>query len=186
MAEFAENAEEILVALARTAVAAELGREVPAAPVGIDWLESPGASFVTLTLDGHPRGEAGSLVATRSLLEDLQENAVSAAFRDNRFVPVAEEDFDKLSFGVSLVSDLTELIFVDEETALEQLTPGLGVVFAAGNESEHQAVFLPEMWVDLEHPYEFLCLLRRKAKVRFNYWGEDVRLWTFKTVFVGN
>ena len=54
---------------------------------------TPGAAFVTLTLDGHLRGCIGSLTAHRPLAEDVTANALAAAFDDPRFPPLTAAEF---------------------------------------------------------------------------------------------
>ena len=48
------------------------------------------ACFVTLNLNGRLRGCIGSLIAHRSLFDDVYENAQKAAFADPRFKPLSE------------------------------------------------------------------------------------------------
>ncbi len=78
---------EALLVRARNAIASELGgaqvRE-PEHPA----LHQPGATFVTLTRQGEPRGCIGSIEAFRPLDQDVRENARAAAFRDRRFAPL--------------------------------------------------------------------------------------------------
>jgi len=55
------------------------------------------ATFVTLTLNGKLRGCIGSLVAYRSLLDDILHNARAAAFSDLRFDRLSFEEFKNIS-----------------------------------------------------------------------------------------
>ena len=80
----------VLLPLARGAINARLapagpaGPSSPAAPAGptAEWLEAPGASFVTLTSGRAPggalRGCIGSLVARRPLRELVRLKSISA------------------------------------------------------------------------------------------------------------
>ena len=52
--------------------------------------------FVTLNKTGQLRGCIGSLVATESIVEAIKRHAVNAAFFDQRFSPVAEDEVPEL------------------------------------------------------------------------------------------
>jgi AmmeMemoRadiSam system protein A len=184
MTEFPEDAGPILTGLARASIAKRLGiTDETQQPADREWLWQDGASFITLKSVQNPgdlprlRGCIGSLEARRPLIEDVTENAQAAAFRDPRFMPVEEPEFPGLQIEVSVLSRPEELSFRSEDDALGQLRPGVdGVILSA---SGHRATFLPQVWEDLEHPVEFIDHLKRKAGLRFNYWGDDVRLWRY-------
>ncbi|MDB5901318.1 MAG: hypothetical protein JWM26_196, partial [Betaproteobacteria bacterium] len=110
---------QILLPLARAAIARELGR--PSEPIDQpQWLREPGASFITLRQGERLRGCIGSLKAHRPLGEDVEANAVAAAFRDPRFKPLTPEELDATRIEVSLLSALEPLQFADEHDALSQ------------------------------------------------------------------
>jgi AmmeMemoRadiSam system protein A len=158
---------------------------MPPSPEGVPWLDEPGATFVTLTIsddtgDRALRGSSATFTAHRPLGEDVQTNAQTAAFHDYRFVPLTVAELDKISIEVAVLTPPQQLSFSSEEDALSQLRPGVdGVIFQADGA---QASFLPQLWDGLPHPTEFLQLLRRKARVRFDYWGPDVKLFTYQVV----
>ena len=164
---------EILLDIARAAIARELGRAHPASE-DAPWLRQLGASFVTLRQGDRLRGCIGTLKAHRPLLEDVKSNARNAAFRDPRFPPLGADEFDRTSVEVSLLSAL-ELISSDSEAhALAQLRPGIdGVVFEYGY---HQSTYLPQVWEDLPDPAEFLATLKQKAGLPPDFWDADVKL----------
>ena len=74
----------VLLAIARSAIGAELGIHAPPAPHHAG-LTTPAATFVTLKQTGELRGCIGSLERRRPLGVDVRENAIAAAFRDPRF-----------------------------------------------------------------------------------------------------
>ena len=92
-----------LLKLARAGIARQLWEDVPEPSVK-PWLAEPGASFVTLTRQGELRGCIGTLEAHRPLGIDVRENAVAAAFRDPRFMPLSRAEFDDIRVEVSLLS----------------------------------------------------------------------------------
>jgi len=163
----------VLLALARVAIERELGRPATA-PDTADWLRAPGASFVTLKQSEKLRGCIGTLQAHRALADDVQANALAAAFRDPRFKPLTRDELDTTKVEVSLLSALTPIIFDDEASALSQLKPGIdGLVFEYGY---HKSTFLPQVWEDLQEPAEFVSTLKQKAGLPPDFWDRDVKL----------
>lgn len=162
-----------LLKLARSEIASKLGHKVDFFSQA-DWLAEPGASFVTLTRQGELRGCIGTLEAHRPLGVDVRENAVAAAFRDPRFMPLAFEEFEEIRVEVSLLSPSEPLVVVNEDEALIRLRPGIdGVVFEYGH---YRSTFLPQVWEQLPKPAEFLAHLKRKAGLAADFWSESVRL----------
>jgi AmmeMemoRadiSam system protein A len=172
-AEMHLHAGQILLPLARTAIARELGR--PSAPIEEpQWLREPGASFITLRQGERLRGCIGSLKAHRPLGEDVQANALAAAFRDPRFKPLSADELDATRIEVSLLSALEPLQFADERDALSQLEPATdGVVFEYGY---HHSTFLPQVWEELPDPADFMAHLKQKAGLPPDFWDSDVKL----------
>ena len=162
-----------LLRLARASIARELGFKSHDLP-RIDWLEEPGATFVTLTLQGQLRGCIGSLEAYRPLIEDVQSNAVASAFRDPRFLPLSKDEFAEVVIEVSLLSKPKLIRHNSEEDALAQLTPGRdGVILQYG---QHRATYLPQVWAQLTKPGSFIAHLKEKAGLPDNFWSDDIHL----------
>ena len=161
----------ILIAIAREAIAQPGPVErVTALP----WLLEPGASFVTLKLDGDLRGCIGSLQPRRPLGEDVAANARSAAFRDPRFPPVSEAEKPLLGIEVSVLSPSEPISFASEEEALRRLRPGIdGIVLEY---EELGSTFLPQVWESLPEPAMFLGELKRKAGLPSTFWHPKLRL----------
>lgn len=164
----------ILTSLARGAIGREFGMGGPAAGAVAPWLAEPGAAFVTLTLGGQLRGCIGSLEVHRALKDDVEANAMAAAFRDPRFPPLTAEEFRRVRIEVSELSPMTPMIFGSEAEALAQLRPFVdGVVFEYGR---HRGTFLPQVWEQLPDPAEFMARLKYKAGLPPNFWAPEVRL----------
>ena len=162
-----------LLALARHAIAAHFG-ETARPAVDLPELHKMGATFVTLTQQGHLRGCIGTLEAWRPLAEDVQENARNAAFRDPRFSPLIAAEVPITRIEVSLLTPAEPVAFRDEADALAQLRPDIdGVIFSAGR---HRATFLPQVWEELPKAHEFMAHLKQKAGLPAAYWGPDVQL----------
>lgn len=166
----------ILLRIARTAITRAL--RVFNVPVAIDeniaWLSQPGATFVTLTQGGELRGCIGSLQACDPLIEDVNNNAVSAALHDPRFLPLAVGELNTINLEVSLLSELQPLTFISEADALTQLRPQIdGVVLEYG---PYRSTFLPQVWDSLPQPQQFLAKLKSKAKLSEDFWAEEIKL----------
>jgi AmmeMemoRadiSam system protein A len=164
---------DTLLALARNAIAERLGLGNGIGASG-DWLQEPGATFVTLMRHGQLRGCIGSLEAQRALYDDVRANAVSAAFRDPRFLPLTQEEFADTQVEVSLLSPRTPIVFEDEADALRQLQPGIdGVVLEYGM---RRGTFLPQVWDQLPRPQDFLAHLKTKAGLPADFWDKGITL----------
>ena len=173
------NPGEVLLPIARAAIARELGFERNA-PEDEAWLREPGATFVTLTQGEALRGCIGTLQAHRALGEDVRQNAVAAAFRDPRFKPLTATEFDGVEVEVSLLSALESLRFTDERDALQQLRIGVdGVIFQYGH---HKSTFLPQVWRDFTEPAEFMAHLKYKAGLPPDFWGPDVKVSRYTVI----
>lgn len=159
----------LLLFLARAALAGRL--ETPPLSKA---LQAPGASFVTLKQGEALRGCMGTLTPFRALYEDVEANAMAAAFRDPRFTPLTQAELPTTRIEVSVLSPSTPLIAQSEALALAQLRPGEdGVILEYGIQ---RATFLPQVWEDLSAPRAFLAALKRKAGLAENFWSADLRL----------
>jgi AmmeMemoRadiSam system protein A len=164
---------QTLLAIARGAIADQLG--APSPPFeATEWLNEPGATFVTLTCAGALRGCIGSLVAERPLRTDVESNALAAAFSDPRFAPLSAREYREIEVEVSLLSPM-QLVTVESETqALTLLRPGVdGVLLEYGR---RRGTFLPQVWEQLPEPHAFLAHLKQKAGLPADFWAEEIRL----------
>ena len=176
---FPRDAGQVLLPLARAAIAAELGLG-GAASEDQPWLRQQGACFITLMRDEKLRGCIGTLRPHRPLADDVKANAVAAAFRDPRFTPLTAEDFAAVAVEISVLSVLQPMSFSDEPDALRQLRAGVdGLVFEYGH---HTSTFLPQVWEDLKEPTDFLAHLKYKAGLPPDFWDKAVKLSRY-TVF---
>jgi len=175
-AQLPREAGEVLLPLARAAIAGELGIANTARD-DLPWLKERGACFVTLTDAGKLRGCIGTLRPHRTLGEDVRGNAIAAAFRDPRFKPLVAADFPAISLEVSVLSPLQPLAFSEEKHALAQLRPGIdGVVLEYGH---HSSTFLPQVWESFKDPAEFVAQLKRKAGLPPDLWDPDMKLMRY-------
>jgi AmmeMemoRadiSam system protein A len=167
------DAGQILLPIARAAIARELGRPAVAYE-DATWLREPGACFVTLKQDERLRGCIGTLKPHRPLLEDVKSNAIGAAFRDPRFKPLVPNELDVTRIEISLLSGVEPITFENERDALSQLRPGTdGVIFEYGY---HQSTFLPQVWDEISDSEEFMAHLKHKAGLPPDFWDPQVKL----------
>ena len=168
----------LLLRLARHAIAARLNLRTTPITTDSAWLHQPAATFVTLTHQGALRGCIGSLQPYRPLREDLQANAIAAAFHDPRFPPLTAEEFNTIRVEVSLLSPMQRLAVESEADALAALRPMIdGVVLEYG---QHKATFLPQVWEQLPDPAIFLAQLKRKAGLPADFWHPALELSTYR------
>ena len=159
----AADAGRALLDIARDAI----GRRLDLAPRepldAMPWLRQPGATFVTLMLDGVLRGCMGSLAAERTLGDDVAANAEAAAFRDPRFPQLTADEWPRCRTEVSLLSNAKPIRFADEDDLLAQIRAGEdGLTIESGG---RRGTFLPQVWETLPDKRRFLEELKRKAGI---------------------
>ncbi len=104
----------------------------------LEELLKPAGVFVTLYFKGELRGCVGTINPTRDCAaEEIAQNAVWAATRDNRFRQVCEEELPHLSYSVyllekpELISEISELdpsvygVVVENQGRRGVLLPGI-------------------------------------------------------------
>jgi AmmeMemoRadiSam system protein A len=118
------------------------------------------ATFVTLTLDGQLRGCIGSIIPHRTLLSDLISNAKSAAFHDPRFAPLSQQEFERITIEVSLLTIPQRFEYETIADLKAYIEPRHGVILKQGSA---QATFLPQVWEELSDFDLFFSHLCQKA-----------------------
>ena len=142
-------------------------------------LQNPGASFVTLNINGLLRGCIGSLEAYRPLVNDVAYNAHAAAFSDPRFPPVSSDELENLEFHISVLTPAVAMAFSSEDDLLKQIRPGIdGLVLEEG---QHRGTFLPAVWESLPDAESFLQHLKQKAGLPQNYWSDGIKISRYTT-----
>jgi len=166
-----------LVALARETILHELGGPKPARPAGKRF-EEPAATFVTVTREGRLHGCIGSIAPRRSLADDVEENAVAAAFMDPRSSAFREEWIPEMGVEVTVLGPLEPIRFTGEEDLLGKIVPHEdGLVLRWGH---FRGTFLPQVWESLPEPRIFLDELKNKAGLPRDFWAGDVEVFRFR------
>lgn len=158
-----------LLLLARASIADRLGRPT-AAMTGLDdpvFLEQRDV-FVTLKKDDLLRGCIGSLQGRESILAGVRRNAVSAAFNDSRFTPLAAGEFDRIRISLSILTRPEILEYENAGDLPARLRKDIdGVIVRLGSAG---ATFLPQVWQLLPDPADFLSHLCLKAGLPDKAW----------------
>jgi AmmeMemoRadiSam system protein A len=140
----------------------------------IDWNTVPDiykhklGTFVTLTIENNLRGCIGHIIPRETLIEGVKINAVNAAFKDPRFLPLTKEEFENIEIEISVLTPPAKLSYEDAEDLLKKLRPGVdGVII---KKEFHESTFLPQVWEQLPDKKEFLAHLCLKAGLSPNEW----------------
>ncbi len=127
--------------------------------------------FVTLNKQDDLRGCIGYPVPERKLCEGLVDAAISAATRDPRFPPVTEEELDKITFEVTVLSPPKEIKVNEYSEYLSQIKVGIdGLIVENGFTS---GLLLPQ--VPTEYGWnekEFLEYTCQKAGLSKDAWKD--------------
>lgn len=120
-----------------------------------EFLKKKRGVFVTLVKKGELRGCIGYPYPIKPLGQAVVEAARSAGFKDPRFPPVKEGELDEISVEVSVLTK-------PEKCKLEEIKKGDGVILEKNNQT---ALFLPQVWEELEDKESFLQHLSVKARL---------------------
>ncbi len=135
-------------------------------------------AFVTIHLHGDLRGCIGYIEPVASIEETIKDMAISAAFRDPRFMPLSKDEFSEIDLEISILSPI-ELVKDPNEIIVGQ--DGLIIT-----KNGKKGLLLPQVPVEqnwdritfLEH----LCL---KAGLSPNSWLDNPVLQKFSAVVFG-
>lgn len=142
----------------------------------------PAATFVSLEKNHQLRGCIGMLEGILPLVEDVAENAYSAAFSDPRFGPLQEHELPEIEISIHVLSEPELIEFSSEEELQNQLQPYVdGLILKEG---PHHGTFLPHVWKTFGQKHEFLRQLKSKAGLPPEYWSDTVEAFRYTTEII--
>jgi AmmeMemoRadiSam system protein A len=120
-------------------------------------LHYPAACFVSIKTEyGELRGCIGTIEPTQpALVEELIANAISAATRDPRFLPVTPPELPQLRFSIDVLS-------APEPARLEDLDPGTYGVIVTDEAERQRGLLLPAI-EGVESVAQQVSIAARKA-----------------------
>jgi AmmeMemoRadiSam system protein A/AmmeMemoRadiSam system protein B len=134
--------EEDLPALARRAVETftRTGKQILVPKTAVEILGVRAACFVSIkTRAGELRGCIGTIEPVKETLgEELVANAISAATRDPRFVPVTEDELPNLKYSVDILA-------APEPTTFAELDPSVYGVIVEDESRLFRGLLLPDI-----------------------------------------
>ena len=176
-----KSQKKTLLQLARHAIASKLGVESVKPDIS-DLPEDKVSTFVTLKLNGELRGCIGTLSAHRTLLEDVEGNAISAAFKDPRFGPLSAKELIDSKISISLLTEPEDIQFDSEKDLLEKIRPGVDGLILSDN--YNRGTFLPSVWEELPDKELFWKHLKRKAGLPIDYWSSTLQVQRYTSVYI--
>lgn len=166
-----------ILVYARNAIKRKFNLETEPIEIPLEW-NIKQASFVTLTLDGKLRGCIGSLEANTSLKEDVQHNAVAAAFYDPRFNPLTPKELTKVKIEVSILTPLKPIQFETENDILQIIVPfKMGLLLEYGF---NRGTFLPQVWDYYPNPKDFFEHLKLKAGLKKDFFDPNIKIFYYE------
>lgn len=128
-------------------------------------LQRPAGAFVTLTEHDDLRGCIGSIEPVAPLYLAVSQSAVSAAFRDPRFRPVAAAEMPKIHIEISVMGP------IEKVKSVEEIIPGThGLIITRGRNA---GLLLPQVATEYGWDREtFLQQTCQKAGLPRNAWRE--------------
>jgi len=176
--EFSPEERQVLLQVARAAIAARLEHREISLSAPTPHLAEPRGAFTTLHRDGELRGCVGYVVAVAPLYRTVAETARSAAFDDTRFRPVSLDEIPDLEIHINVLSPLTP-------ASPEQVEVGRhGLLISREG---RRGLLLPE--VAVEHGWDRVTFLEhtcRKAGLPLDAWQHGATVEVFTTEGFGD
>ena len=179
---FSAKQRDSLLEIARKSIEAGLKVGHPFTPDPMNYdeeLRQHRACFVTLFSNEQLRGCIGTLEAEFPIVIAVAQAAFSAAFRDPRFAPLHQDEWESLSIHLSILSESEPIEFESETELIEKLRPGVdGLIL---EEENHRGTLLPSVWETHAEPRQFLQMLKVKAGLMPDYWSDQIRMKRYTT-----
>jgi AmmeMemoRadiSam system protein A len=173
-----EHDRELLLRLAREAIAAHLGAAPAHVTGGADVLAQPGGAFVTLHKDGDLRGCIGHIEPSEPLGKVVPRCAVAACSSDPRFAPLAPAELERIDIEISLLGPLEPI------AGPQDITIGRhGLVVQRGWQ---RGLLLPQVATEWHWDAgAFLAHTCHKAGLPRDAWQKGAKIWRFEAEVFG-
>lgn len=181
---FSRHEKFFLLSLARNSIASYLDTgkklEINAQTLPSPKLTEPRGTFVTLhTIDGDLRGCIGKLESDEPLYQDIIDNAINAALRDPRFLPLSQSELNDIKIEISILTEPQLIKHTDTNDLLNKIKPKRDGIILKNN--FYQSTFLPQVWEELSDKIDFLNHLSAKAGLASDAWQDgDVEFWKYQ------
>ncbi len=135
----------------------------------IDEMKGQAGVFVSLKKKGQLRGCIGTFASTaKNIAEEIIHNAISAATRDPRFLPVAPSELDEIDYSVDVLTEPERI------SGAEELDPKkYGIIVKSGMK---KGLLLPDI-EGVDTIEEQIDIAKSKAGI---YTDEPVELYRFE------
>jgi AmmeMemoRadiSam system protein A len=169
---------ELLLRLAREALAAHVGAAPAHVPGALEVFERLAGAFVTLHCHGELRGCIGHLEPNQPLGSVVARCAVAAGTTDPRFPPITPSELAQLDIEISLLGPLEPI------AGPEEIEIGLhGLVIEKGWQ---RGVLLPQVAVEMRwDAATFLAQTCHKAGLSRDAWQRGATVWRFEADVFG-
>jgi len=167
-----QHSPQVSLAIAAIRAFVTTGKTIDVPPeTPEELLNTRAGTFVSLKKDGGLRGCIGTIEPTQdTLAREIIMNAVSAAVKDPRFMPVEPHELDGLTYSVDV------LMPCEEVHDLKDLDPRrYGVVVESGG---RRGLLLPDL-EGVDAVEEQIDIARRKAGIPS---GAPMKLYRFEVI----
>lgn len=188
MLQLDNDKKRVLLAIAKDAIKSAVTKEPLIDRAALikkyPWLTQKGAVFVTINKQHRLRGCIGSIIAHRSLIDDVIENAKSAALHDPRFSALRADELENISVEVSVLTPPKELVYTDISDLKKKIQKGSdGVII---NYNGYQATYLPSVWEQLPTFDGFFSTLCQKAGLSQDCLKLHPSIYTYKAIKISD
>jgi AmmeMemoRadiSam system protein A len=167
-----EHDRQLLLKLAREALAAHVGTAPAHVPGQVEVLARLGGAFVTLHSHGELRGCIGHIEPNDALGRIVPRCAVAAGTTDPRFPPITATELDQLDIEISLLGPLEPIA---GPQAIEIGRHGLVV-----EQGWQRGLLLPQVAAEWNWDAEtFLAQTCHKAGLARDAWQHGAKVWRF-------
>jgi AmmeMemoRadiSam system protein A len=169
---------ELLLRIAREAIAAYVCATPAPVPGAADVLARPGGAFVTLHKRGDLRGCIGHIEPSEPLGAVVQRCAVAACSADPRFPPLAADELDAIDIEISLLGPLERI------AGPQDIVVGRdGLLVERGRQ---RGLLLPQVATEWNwDAAAFLARTCKKAGLPDDAWENGATLWKFEAEVFG-